>query len=677
MAEQKSESAGPILNTQSAIIAFPVDAAAYADRAMKALERLHYDKALKYFRRAADSEPANPVHQCNLAGALAETGQFEQSNRILEHVIEQLDPDMTECYYYMANNWAYLDNFNTAEVLLERYLTLEPYGMYAEEAEEMLEMLRFEMRSSHSFPRGRTGSAHKAGMNLGDNAESPTEDLKQADPSSITQVGNWNSLQGNQAEDLMSASAHTTEQEQTDLNGESPLSEEDNDMDEQERDHSMARVLLEEGRFAEAEQLLLHILQGDPEFLAARNNLALAYYYMGRFDEARSELEGVLDRDGGNLHALCNLAIFERHAGHEDKVQLLIGMLTKTEPFHREHAFKLATTMGILGEHAEAYRHLKRIVTKSSMREPSVYHYAAVAACHVERYDEAARWWASCRRLDPQSGIATYYLEQLQQARPGEAWQVMPSYHYRLPYDEASRRHRHAAQVSDTTSTWNEDTEGGTEAGWEQQVKTDPLVRSSLFWALRFGELEIKLQALEAMSLLGDDEAKGALRALLTDREQETYVKQLCLYVLRRMGVQESLDVLIGDETIHVSSAYLLQGPPEWQPEWQLVINMLRDQMGDHYELFIIHDAEVLWVQFIDAMYPDTPRMLKPDAWAAAIEYVTGKLHDKKVSFQDVANRYGVTAATVSKYVKRIEELCPAHHNWKKIHSLSGHKPLQ
>ncbi|WP_051287540.1 tetratricopeptide repeat protein [Paenibacillus taiwanensis] len=677
MAEQKSESAGPILNTQSAIIAFPVDATAYADRAMKALERLHYDKALKYFRRAADSEPANPVHQCNLAGALAETGQFEQSNRILEHVIEQLDPDLTECYYYMANNWAYLDNFNLAEVLLEQYLTLDPYGMYAEEAEEMLEMLRFEMRSSHSSPRGRTGSAHKAGMNLGDKAERMTEDLEQADPSSVTQSGNWNSLKGNQAEDPVSASSHKTVEEQADMNGEPLMSEEDNDMDEQERDHSMARVLLEEGRFAEAEQLLLHILQVDPEFLAARNNLALAYYYMGRFDEARSELEGVLDRDGGNLHALCNLAIFERHAGNEDKVQLLIAMLTKTEPFHREHAFKLATTMGILGEHAEAYRHLKRIVTKSSMREPSVYHYAAVAACHVERYDEAARWWATCRRLDPQSGIATYYLEQLQRARPGEAWQVMPSYHYRLPYDEASRRHRHAAQAADATSTRIEDAGDGTEASWEQQVKTDPLVRSSLFWALRFAELNVKLQALEAMSLLGDDEAKGALRALLTDREQETYVKQLSLYVLRRMGVQETLDVLIGEDIIQVSTPYLLQGPLEWHPECQAVIHMLRVQMDDQYELFIIHDAELMWAEFVAAMYPDTPRMLKPDAWAAAIEYKAGKLHGKKVSFQDVANRYQVTAATVSKYAKRIEEMCPVHHNWKKIHSSSGHEPVQ
>lgn len=39
----------------------------FFERAVRSLDRLHYDKALKYFRRAVEYEPENPVNHCNMA----------------------------------------------------------------------------------------------------------------------------------------------------------------------------------------------------------------------------------------------------------------------------------------------------------------------------------------------------------------------------------------------------------------------------------------------------------------------------------------------------------------------------------------------------------------------------------------------------------------------------------
>ena len=65
--------------------------------------------------------------------------------------------------------------------------------------------------------------------------------------------------------------------------------------------HDKARRLLEEGRFAEATQLLERIVAEEPSFTAARNNLTLAYFYQGRLEEAFRLVHTVLAEDPGNV----------------------------------------------------------------------------------------------------------------------------------------------------------------------------------------------------------------------------------------------------------------------------------------------------------------------------------------------------------------------------------------
>ncbi len=127
------------------VINVQMDATFFFERAVHSLDRNRYDKALKYFRRAAEFEPDNPVNHCNLAGVLSETGRYEESNRILQHIVEQIDPSMTECYFYMANNYANMESYEAAEEALVYYLEHDPNGHYLEEAEEMMELLGYEL----------------------------------------------------------------------------------------------------------------------------------------------------------------------------------------------------------------------------------------------------------------------------------------------------------------------------------------------------------------------------------------------------------------------------------------------------------------------------------------------------------------------------------------------------
>lgn len=347
----------------SNVIHLHMDATFFFERAVQCLDRYNYDKALKYFRKAMEYEPDNPVNYCNMAGILSEIGRYEESNELLRKVLEEIDPTMTECYFFMANNYMNMEDYFLAEQALIHYLERDPEGQYLEDAEEMMEFLSYELNRPVTF-------------------------------------------------DAIRSQLEFTQ-------------------------HDQARIYMEEGRFEEAIQLLEEIISEKPDFIPAKNNLALAYYYTGEIEKGFQIIEEVLDQEHGNIHALCNLAVFLQHSGEYRAAARLIYRLSKTVPFTEEHLFKLAMTLGILGEHESAYPHFMRILKMDEAADPSLLHYAAVAAASTKRYAQAIRLWKQAERLDPESDVPKFYISQVEKAMNGE--EVLYSYHYHLPFEEQFR----------------------------------------------------------------------------------------------------------------------------------------------------------------------------------------------------------------------------------------------
>lgn len=126
---------------RSNVIAMEFDASYFFERGVRFLQRNDLPRALRAFRKTVEYEPDNPVNYCNLAGVLSEMGDFEASNQVLQHVLNHLDPNMAECQFYLANNYANMGQYDTAEEYVLRYLDMDPNGEYAADAEEMLDIL--------------------------------------------------------------------------------------------------------------------------------------------------------------------------------------------------------------------------------------------------------------------------------------------------------------------------------------------------------------------------------------------------------------------------------------------------------------------------------------------------------------------------------------------------------
>ncbi|AWB42914.1 DDE transposase family protein [Paenibacillus sp. CAA11] len=542
------------------------DAGFFFEKAVSSLDRYQYDKALKYFRKAVEYEPDNPVNHCNMAGILSEMGNYEASNEVLLSVLKDVDPNMTECYFYLANNYANMEQFEAAEEALITYLEEDPSGQFLSEAEEMMDLLHYELNrpAKVKYIKSREGMA----------------------------------------------------------------------------EHDEARAMLEEGKFSGAVKLLESIVEEHPDFLAARNNLALGYYYLGMFPQAMEAIHGVLEREPGNLHGLCNLAVFIQHDGDQASLQELAQRLRSIVPFHQEHVFKLATTMGILGEHEAAFGHFSRLLHDEEVNyDPCLFHYTAVAAYNTGRYSDAKRLWRHAAKLDPGSEIPVFYLDRLERLQE-HGREVKISYHYHLPFEEQLK-------------LWDKWGESIPDA-----IKEDPLIRSSFFWALRHGDAQTKLQVIQAFSLIADAEVKEALQAFLLEPGEEKYLKDLAVFVLRTLGVTDPLPICLDGKTQEVAPGFVSARLPVWEPQWQAVLDEARRRMAKRYSVLQQHDAETIWVEFITRSYPEAPSTAHVGGWAAAVEYLTAKMHRRPVTYEEVAKRYGVSVSTASRCTRRVDEVC-------------------
>lgn len=549
----------------SKVVPFSPDAAFFFERGVRFLNRHDLSRALKSFQRAVECEPENAVNHCNLAGVLSELGDFEQSNQVLQSVLTELAPDMAECYFYMANNYANLGEYELAEAHAVKYLEIDPTGEFAPDVDEMLDLL------IHEFGGGEI------------------------------------------------------------------LRESRRKQQESSRERDLPRSLLEEGKFYEASILLEQEIERQPDTVAARNNLALAKYYLGHLDEAVSLTRQVLALDAMNIHALCNLAVFIRHQGQDqEEYKRLMSMLKKLMPLQFDQGYKLATTLGILGEHQAAYALFMQLVEFGDRHDPSLYFALAAACANLNRLKAARQWLLEVQALDADSGIADHYLQEIDRAMVKRE-RIFLSYTYQLPFH--LRTHGVGRQGPPTGA-------GFTKLGaWAK----DPSVRSSLYFALFRGPRQTKREALQAFGVLGDAESVHVLKEFVRDPLQGTDMTWNGLFVLQQiLHVSGPIEVNFGDkaETVHlpVRDLRLLA----WHPMFAGILTDVQ-QILDRVDADLSEFAYDIWLRYVTSVYADQPKIAKRSVWAAALEYVARRTAGRLLPQAVLATRYGISVKALSK----------------------------
>lgn len=126
------------------IIPFALSSEYYFSKGLKYHQQRDYQKAKKFLERARLLSPDEPLILFRLAIVCTEMGEFSESNQILHELLEKSRGEMTECHYYLANNYAHLGMFKEAYHHAVTYLELDEDLIFAEDAEDLLDLLRLE-----------------------------------------------------------------------------------------------------------------------------------------------------------------------------------------------------------------------------------------------------------------------------------------------------------------------------------------------------------------------------------------------------------------------------------------------------------------------------------------------------------------------------------------------------
>lgn len=123
------------------IITFERGADFYFDLGYRKIQTGNLKSALRYIEKAVKLKPNDSFIQFNYAGLLAELGNIDMSTEILLHIVNELDPNYDECYFGLGCNYLQLQKIKKSVEYFSKYLEMDPEGEFAEEAEDLLEML--------------------------------------------------------------------------------------------------------------------------------------------------------------------------------------------------------------------------------------------------------------------------------------------------------------------------------------------------------------------------------------------------------------------------------------------------------------------------------------------------------------------------------------------------------
>lgn len=126
------------------VISFIPDGEYYYQKGITAYQKGDLYRAKKFVERAIAFNPNDPEYLCQEAAILAELEHYEESIHLLKRVVNELDESMTECYFFMANNFAYLGRYEEAVRELKLYLSTDPHGGFIQEARELYRVLSME-----------------------------------------------------------------------------------------------------------------------------------------------------------------------------------------------------------------------------------------------------------------------------------------------------------------------------------------------------------------------------------------------------------------------------------------------------------------------------------------------------------------------------------------------------
>ncbi len=129
-----------IENNNNKILSFNQPAEFFIRKAEKHIDAGNLLEALQLYRQVLGMEPENVDYLLSIAQVYSEMGLYAESNDVLLK-IAKFGNTPTECLFALGCNYMGMKNYELADEAFEQYLAIDPEGEYAEDIDELFDII--------------------------------------------------------------------------------------------------------------------------------------------------------------------------------------------------------------------------------------------------------------------------------------------------------------------------------------------------------------------------------------------------------------------------------------------------------------------------------------------------------------------------------------------------------
>ncbi len=126
--------------TENKILSFVQPAEFYIRKAEKHIDAGNLLGALQLYRQVLGMEPGNVDYLLSIAQVYSEMGLYAESNDVLLKIAKYGNTP-TECLFALGCNYMGMKNYELADEAFEQYLAIDPEGEYAEDIDELFDII--------------------------------------------------------------------------------------------------------------------------------------------------------------------------------------------------------------------------------------------------------------------------------------------------------------------------------------------------------------------------------------------------------------------------------------------------------------------------------------------------------------------------------------------------------
>ncbi|WP_017472435.1 tetratricopeptide repeat protein [Amphibacillus jilinensis] len=132
------------------VIPFIPEGEFYFAKGVDAFYKRKFDIALKWLKKAAETDPKEALYQAQMSIIYTEIGAYHAANQVLTTIIKEHGESYYDCYYLIANNYAHLGLLRDAQKYASLYLEKDPDGEFHDETEQLLTLLELSLEDEET-----------------------------------------------------------------------------------------------------------------------------------------------------------------------------------------------------------------------------------------------------------------------------------------------------------------------------------------------------------------------------------------------------------------------------------------------------------------------------------------------------------------------------------------------